>query len=122
MRILQTVLESNEWHEFWEALQLPLYTFADLELPMDLPDSALWNLCQEQQMVLITANRNNDGPDSLEATIRKANRAESLPVFTIANAKQVYHSKEYAEKIVVKLLDYLGNIDNYRGTGRLYLP
>ena len=30
--------------------------------------------------------------------------------------------KEYVERIIVSLIDYLDNIDNYRGAGRLYLP
>jgi hypothetical protein len=46
----------------------------------------------------------------------------SLPVLTIANAQQVLQSRDYAERVAVRLLDYLLNIDNLRSTGRLYLP
>jgi len=95
------VLESEEWREFWEDLQLSLYTFADLNLPSELPDSALWKLCQEQQILLITANRNTAGPDSLGMTLQMQNTEESLPVFTIADANYLLNSKEYAERIVV---------------------
>jgi hypothetical protein len=115
-------LESSEWREFWEESRVPLYTFADLNLPEDLPDDALWRFCQERQLLLLTANRNADGPHSLEATLRTANTLESLPVFTIGDADLFINSKEYVGRVVIKLLDCLGSIDNYRGAGRLYLP
>jgi hypothetical protein len=70
----------------------------------------------------VTANRNADGPDSLEATLRTQNTATSLPVFTIADAKRVLRSREYAERVALRLLDYLLDIDRVRGAGRLYLP
>jgi hypothetical protein len=31
-------------------------------------------------------------------------------------------SSEYAERVVVKLMDYLLDLNAYRGTGRLFLP
>jgi hypothetical protein len=79
-------------------------------------------VCQEQEFILITASRNDDGPDSLQFAIRTMNADHSLPVFTLANADQVLHSRTYAERVVERLLDYLIDIDNFRGTGRLYLP
>jgi hypothetical protein len=103
-------------------LNLPLLTFRDLGLAPDASDALLWQRCQEEQIILITANRNNDGPDSLEATLRTQNRPDSLPVFTVADAERVLHSGEYVGRVVERLLDYLLDIDNYRGTGRLYLP
>jgi hypothetical protein len=50
------------------------------------------------------------------------NQPEHLPVFTIANPKRVLQSREYAERVTAKLLEYLLDIDYYRGAGRLYLP
>ncbi|HWG45363.1 MAG TPA: hypothetical protein VN688_21550 [Gemmataceae bacterium] len=35
---------------------------------------------------------------------------------------RINHSRAYAERVVERLLEYLIDIDNYRGTGRLYLP
>ncbi len=54
--------------------------------------------------------------------MRAKNTATSLPVFTLANAERVFHSRDYAERVAVKLLEYLLDIDRVRGTGRLYLP
>lgn len=73
-------------------------------------------------MVLITGNRNDDGPDSLEATLRRANSPACLPVFTLANPKRIYKDREYAFQVAVKFLEYFLDIENYRGVGRLYVP
>lgn len=122
VQVLVNVQESLAWQDVWTLFNLPVYTFRELGLAPETPDVDLWQVCQQQEIILITANRNNDGPDSLESAIRTMNTIHSLPVFTIADADQVLHSRAYAERVVTKLLDYLVDIDNYRGTGRLYLP
>jgi hypothetical protein len=122
VQVLVHVLESAAWNGVWTLFNLPVYTFRDLGLAPDTPDVALWQVCQQQEIILITANRNDDGPDSLESTIRTMNTIHSLAVFTIADADQILHSRAYAERVVERLLDYLIDIDNYRGTGRQYLP
>lgn len=122
VQILVNILESAAWHDVWTLFNLQAYTFRDLGLDAKTPDVDLWQVCQQQEIILITANRNDDGPESLESAIRTMNTVHSLPVLTIADADQVLHSRTYAERVVTKLLDYLIDIDNYRGTGRLYLP
>ncbi len=67
-------------------------------------------------------NRNQRGPDSLEAVIRAENQPDSLPVMTIGDADRVLEDRLYAEKVAERLLDYLMRIDELRGTGRLYVP
>ncbi len=71
---------------------------------------------------MITGNRNDDGPTSLEATIRNENQPDSLPVITIGDADRVLRDRIYAEKVAERLLDYLMRIDEVRGTGRIYVP
>jgi hypothetical protein len=122
VEVLVYLLTSASWRGFWEHCNLAVLTFQDLQLAANTPDAAIWQLCQQEQLILLTANRNAEGPDSLEETIRTCNTPASLPVFTIASAQQVLHSKAYAERVVERLLHYLLDIDNYRGTGRLYLP
>jgi hypothetical protein len=122
VRALIAVLESEDWREFWAELNLSVYTFAQLGLPGTTPDDELWRLCQREQTVLLTANRNQDGPNSLEAVIRAENRPDSLPVFTIGDPRRVLVSREYAARIAEQLLDYLLRINDLRGTGRLFLP
>jgi hypothetical protein len=43
-------------------------------------------------------------------------------VLTLANSERVLIDRDYAETVVIKLLDYLADIEAVRGTGRLYLP
>jgi hypothetical protein len=120
--ILRLILEGEYWAELWRDLSLRVYYFADVGLDADTPDAVIWRLCQQQELILITANRNEDGPDSLETTIKNENTARSLPVLTLADAEGIRRGRSYAERVVEQLLDYLMNIDNCRGAGRLYLP
>lgn len=101
---------------------MPVHTFKELGLAEELADSELWHFCQARQIILITANRNDEGPDSLEATIRNHNTPESWPVFTLADSEQVHKNKMYANRVAERLLQYLLEIDQLRGTGRIYIP
>jgi hypothetical protein len=117
--VLLALLESRTWSEFWAKADCSVATFESLGLEGTASDAAVWHLCQEREIVLITSNRNQEGPESLEATIRASNTATSWPVITIADAKRVTQSKAHAERVVARLLDYLLDLDNYRGSGRL---
>ena len=72
--------------------------------------------------MLITANRNKHGPDSLEEQIRTDRQPTDLPIMTLANAERVLEDSAYAERTAIKLLDYLMRINQLLGTGRLYIP
>ena len=121
-KLLLQLLTSDDWRDLWEPLQLLLFTFADFQLANSAPDDVLWFTCQQEEVVLITANRNHDGPTSLEAVIRENNTSNSLPIFTVSDATKIITSKPYAENTAAKMLEFLMEIENYRGTGRLYLP
>jgi hypothetical protein len=115
-------LQSEQWREFWEELALATPEFEDLGLARDASDAVVWQTCQDHEIVLFTANRNDEGPDSLEATIRRFNQASSLPVITLGDSERFSQDREYAERVVIRLLEILLDLDPYRGTGRLYLP
>ncbi len=119
---LLLLLRGAEWSEVWASLGLTVESFDGLGLTRDTPDAVLWHVCQQRQLILITANRLQRTPDSLEATIRQHNSPQSLPVVTLASADRILEEREYAERAVVKLLEYLLDIGNYRGCGRLYVP
>jgi hypothetical protein len=119
---LTALMKAEPWKEFWDDLGIERATFDELGLQHDATDAAVWEVCQNREYVLITRNRNRDGPDSLEATIQAHNTAESLPVLTIADTERLLHSREYAERVVESLLDVLMRIDGLRGTGRLMCP
>ena len=96
--------------------------FEDVGLSASATDLEIWNVCQIEQLILITDNRNLDSEDSLESTIRRSNTPFSLPVFTIADINEFRTNDAYVERVVVTLYDYLLRIDDVRGSGRLYLP
>ncbi len=122
LRAIMAILTSDAWRGLWDALGLRLASFAALGLDAHSPDSLVWRSSQREQLVLITANRNEDGPDSLGTTIHNENQPDSLPVITIADADRVLVDRAYAERVAESLLDYLIRIDEVRGTGRLYVP
>jgi hypothetical protein len=120
--LIMSIWQSPAWREVWDSLALALYSFADAGLNVEATDADIWHACQKAQIVLITANRNDDGPDSLQATIREHNTAMSLPVLTLGNAKRLVVDKAYARQTAEKALEYLLDIEKYRGVGRLYVP
>jgi hypothetical protein len=115
-------MQGESWREFWDYLDLRQVNFEDVGLEPAASDAVVWHKCQEQRIFLLTNNRNEDGPDSLEATIRALSTPQSLPVFTIGDADNILSSSEYAERVADRLFRYLLEVDNILGTGRLFLP
>ena len=122
LALLLQLMQEGWRYDVWEVLHLACVSFADLGLEPDASDRAVWEMCQREQVILLTANRNDAGPDSLEATIQQHNMPHSLPVFTLANDQRVLRDRLYAEAVADRLIEFLFDIDSYRGTGRLYLP
>jgi hypothetical protein len=115
-------LQSPSWRELTASLDVTFLTFRDVGLAADSPDDAVWRFCQERGYYLLTSNRNEDAEDSLQATIRRENTLDKLPVFTLPLPDRVYHSPGFLERVVEKLLDFILFADAIRGSGRLYLP
>ena len=122
LQVLVLLLREESRRAFWAHLNFRTPSFHDLGLPPISSDRAVCQKCQQEQLVLITANRNDDGRDSLEATIRVLNTKESLPVITLANPDRILSDRHYAERTADQLLEYLIDLEKYRGTGRLYVP
>jgi hypothetical protein len=104
-----------------DLLPMRLVTFEDMRLPIDSNDRAVWRFAQAQGMLLLTGNRNMAGLDSLEQTIREENTATSLPVLTVGNIRRI-DERTYRERCSSRLIEIVMDIDNYLGTGRLFLP
>ncbi|MGA2700185.1 MAG: ACP S-malonyltransferase [Isosphaeraceae bacterium] len=121
-KVLMRVLEAPTWRELWTALEIEIVTFEHLGLAKQVADQLLWRTCQKQDVVLITGNRNAEGPESLEAVIRVENTNESLPVLTIADPTRIYTDRAYTELVAERLLEVLMDLDGLRGTGRIYVP
>ena len=99
------IMQSEAWADFWQALGLVLHQFGDVGLTGEATDLEIWQRCQAEQLILLTNNRNDDGPDSLEAVIRQHNTGDSLPVFTIENVGRLEMSRAYAEEVVESLYE-----------------
>jgi hypothetical protein len=120
--LLDTRLQSDKWREFREQLGIRFLHFGDFGLDRKSKDQLVWRLCQECGFYLLTANRNMEGDDSLEATIRREGTEQSFPMFTLADGDRLYEGTEYLDKVIESMLEYLINEPNCRGTGRLFLP
>jgi hypothetical protein len=104
-----------------ELVEMTLITFTDAGLPRDTPDRALWRFAQERDMLLLTANRNMTGADSLERTIREESVPTSLPVITIGRSDRI-EERDYRRRCAEWLVDIVLYLDRYRGGRRLFIP
>jgi hypothetical protein len=83
-------------------------------MPENTADATLWQFCQRQHIILITGNRNKAGTEALEAVIEQNNTPTSLPVLTIGAPPRVLNSREYAERVAIRLLEVLLDVGQYR--------
>jgi len=88
---------------------------------MDSRDRDIWRFAQKKQIIILTDNRNKKGASSLQQTIEEENTLLSLPVLTIGNVNRL-SEKIYRDRCVARLIEILSNIENYKGTGRLFVP
>ena len=119
---LVEICRASAWEELWVDLSIEVCTLLDLGLEENASDATVWRTCQQQNVVLITGNRNADAADSLEVTIRNEGGATSLPVLTISNRERVARDRSYAESVLVRLIEILMELEELRGAGRLFLP
>lgn len=72
-------------------------------------------------MLLLTNNRNMDDADSLELTIREESNSLSLPVLTIGAIDNMVESS-YRRRCAERLVEVALYLEDYLGTGRVYIP
>lgn len=112
------VLGAEGWLEL---VDMSLTTFTELNLPFNSSDRAVWRFAQANGMLLLTNNRNLDGKDSLEQTLREENQPNSLPVITIANVGRL-SERRYRERCAFKLLEIVLELPQHLGRSRIYIP
>jgi hypothetical protein len=117
--VLFGAIASQGWLDI---VSIQFVTFAEIELSINSDDRVVWRLAQENQMILLTANRSMKGKNSLEQVMREENTAISLPVITIGNADRLLNDSEYRERCVERLIEIVLNIDDYRGSMRIFIP
>ena len=116
--ILWGALAAEGWLEL---CPLELVTFAQAGLPVDSNDRTVWRFVQAHNMILLTHNRNMNDADSLEQTIREENTPTSLPVITLGRVDRL-RERAYRERCVVRLIEIGLEIEQYLGTGRIFIP
>jgi len=79
---LMDICQTLPWIGLWRELECVLCTFEDFDLSEDTTDATIWQTCQDHDILMITGNRNAEGPESLEMTIRQWNTPTCLPVLT----------------------------------------
>lgn len=121
-RLLRNRLFSADWSSISQGLGVELLFLEDVGLDRHSPDNVVWQVCQDHGYWLLTANRNQEKADSLEAMIRTASNFDSIPVLTLADANRMLQGGDYLDRVVERLLDILMRKAQFLGTGRLFLP
>ena len=122
LQVLLTIWSSAAWGDVWRGIGCDLESFERLGIAPDTSDTDLWEVCQAHEIVLLTGNRNAEGADSLEAAIASLGTARSLPAITIGDPDRLLRDRDYAQRVAAQVLEYLLDLENLRGTGRLYVP
>ena len=111
-------LTSGGWLDI---VSIRLVTFADIGLPANSNDRVVWQFAQANRMLLLTANRNAKGRDSLERVMREENTPTSLPIITIGDRERV-SEYDYRNSCVERLVEIVLDLQDYMGVGRLFIP
>jgi hypothetical protein len=118
VRLLWAHFSDEDWHDLGvEAC----HTFDEVGIYTSSSDRDVWLYCQSNNLLLITGNRNMQGNDSLEATIRELTKADSLPVVTIAQPEMLLDST-YREDCAYRIADIVAELPNLLGSQRQIIP
>ncbi|AFY78032.1 hypothetical protein Ple7327_2763 [Pleurocapsa sp. PCC 7327] len=117
--ILLGKIASDGWLDL---IPIRFITFREIELSTDSSDRVVWQTAQDNQMILLTANRNMKGEDSLERTLREDNTSNSLPIVTIASLDRFRSEPSYRSQCADRIIEILLDIENYTGVGRIFIP
>ena len=117
--ILLGSLTASGWLDL---ISIRFVMFEEIGLSIDSDDRVVWRVAQANQMLLLTANRSMKGTNSLEQVMREENTPTSLPVITRGNINRLLAEPEYRERCVNRLVDIVVDIEDYRGTRRIFIP
>lgn len=122
VRALRRVME-RDWADFVLGYEIEFKQLEELGLNAKSTDEEIYVRCLEADAFLVTGDKTtNDGEDSLESVIRRLGRADSAPVITIGNQAMVLKDPDYLGQCAMDLIDCLTDIENRRGTGRVFIP
>ncbi len=116
--LLAGTLNSTGWADY---NLVKFITLTDAGLARSALDREIWQHCQKNSLILLTANRNQDDPDSLEQTLRELSSEYSLPVVTVSDPQRLIEPT-YREQCVHSLIGIILDLNNYLGAARIYIP
>jgi Neuraminidase (sialidase) len=116
--LLFATIQETGWIEI---LELEFVYFSQTPLAENDDDATVWRYAQAQNFLLLTDNRNRHGQNSMQATLERENHSQALPVLTVGNKKRL-NETEYRLKVALAIADVAFYLDNYRGTGRVFIP
>lgn len=106
----------------WDQLiQFQFRRLRDYGLPANLPDQDIWRFVQAHRLLLVTNNRNDEDETSLQATMQRENTLESMPIVTVSD-KDSLIQMDYRQRVAHRLAEIVFDLENYLGTGRLFVP
>ena len=123
--VLVGLLRALDLYDLLAGLGVRFLTFPEVELHPRTPDRQVMRYCDDNRLVLFTDNRNDDGPDSLEATLRDSLHPDSLPVLTVSDKERFRTSSDYQRavaKSVAEILFAVHQEAKYLGLGRMFVP
>ena len=106
----------------WDQLiQFHFKRLRDYGLPDNLPDQEIWRFVQTHRLLLVTNNRNDENETSLQATMRRENTPDAWPIITVSD-KDALPQTDYRQRVAHRLAEIIIDLENYLGTGRLFVP
>ncbi len=119
----EAIFDVLRYQGYASLLSIKLLFLPDVGLTVRADDEVIWRLCQEKGYLLLTGNRTaSDGAKSLEFTIRRLLRPDSLPVITVGNLRRINTDLAYCKLCAEQLAEIVLDLDKVRGTPRLYIP
>jgi hypothetical protein len=96
--------------------------FPEAGIALNISDRDVWRYVQAQRMFLLTENRQMNGPDSLEVTLRQELTATALPVLTVRDKGRLQADVHYRQACAEDIADIASDPDARQGIDRLYIP
>ena len=118
-RILLSTLQALGWAD---TLDIRVVTFAEVELTGSSTDREVWHRAQDLSALLLTANRNKSGADSLEQVLHQEHTAYRCQSSTISRAKRLLQDQAYRNACAERVAEIILDLEIYRGIPRLYIP
>ena len=116
------LLHKSEYREIALDLGIRFVNFPDVGLEQSLSDEEVWNYCVKEGYILLTDNRNSKGDESLARVIERLGRPSDYPAITIGDRIRFSNDQAYALSVVDSIVEQLFDIDQLRGTGRIFVP